>query len=41
MPGPIPKPLKARELETWLSQNADLTIVDVRERQELLSLIHI
>ena len=35
MPGPIPKPLKARELETWLSQNADLTLVDVREEQEL------
>ena len=35
MPGPIPKPLKARELETWLSQNVDLTLVDVREEQEL------
>ena len=35
MPGPIPKPLKARELENWLCQNADLTLVDVREKQEL------
>ena len=35
MPGPTPKPLKARELETWLSQNTDLTVVDVREEQEL------
>ena len=35
MPESTPKPLKARELNTWLSQNTDLTVVDVREEQEL------
>ena len=35
MNGPTPKPLKAGELNDWLNQNADLTVVDVREQQEL------
>ena len=35
MNGPTPNPLKASELNDWLSKNADLTVVDVREQQEL------
>ena len=35
MNGPTPKPLKASELNNWLSRNVDLTVVDVREQQEL------
>ena len=35
MNGSTPKSLKASELNNWLSQNADLTVVDVREQQEL------
>jgi len=35
MNGPTPTPLKASELNDWLSKNADLTVVDVREQQEL------
>jgi rhodanese-related sulfurtransferase len=36
MNGPTPKSLNALELETWLSQTSELTVVDVREEQELL-----
>ena len=35
MNGPTPKPLKASALNDWLNNNADLTVVDVREQQEL------
>ena len=35
MHGPTPKPLTASELEAWLSNSPDLTLVDVREDQEL------
>ena len=35
MQGPTPKPLKAPELKAWLTTNPDLTLVDVREDQEL------
>ena len=35
MDGPTPKPLKAPELKAWLSNSPDLTLVDVREDQEL------
>ena len=35
MHGPTPKPLKAPELKAWLSKSPDLTLVDVREDQEL------
>ncbi len=35
MNGPTPKPLKAHELDAWLKTSRDLTLVDVREEQEL------
>ena len=35
MNGPTPKPLKATELKAWLTNSPDLTLVDVREDQEL------
>ena len=36
MNGPTPKPLKASELNDWLNDNTNLTVVDVREQQELV-----
>ena len=35
MKGPTPKPIKASDLDAWLSNNTELTLVDVREEQEL------